>query len=157
MADFTFTNALGRVVEQYQRVRGNDPANSALVVVVLKATGLASDATLKDLTTVSAVLAASPEVTNVGYARKVFTDSTLTAATPDNTNDVYALPLPTLTWTNVAATGGAWAKILVCYDADTTTGTDANITPLTAHDFAVTPNGTTITATIPAAGFFRAT
>lgn len=156
MADFTFNVSLGKVAAYYDRVDGNDPANSALVLVVLKATA-AADATLKDLTTLAAVLAASPEATNSGYARKVLTDSTLAAATVDNSNDLVALTWPAQTWSSVAATGGGWAKLLVCYDPDTTAGTDANIVPLTAHDFAVTPNGENITATPASTGFYRAT
>lgn len=35
-------------------------------------------------------------------------------------------------------------------------GTDANIIPLTSHDFVLTPDGTNLTAQIAAAGFFRA-
>jgi hypothetical protein len=57
----------------------------------------------------------------------------------------------------VATAGGAWSKLLVCYDNDTTAGTDANILPLTYHDFVVTPDGSDIVAVINAAGFFRAT
>ena len=156
MSDFAFNVALGRAVEFYQRVRSNDPANSALVLVVLKATA-ASDATLRDLTTLSAVLAASPEATNVGYARKVLTDTALAAASPNNTSDSFQITFPSQTWNTVGATGGAWAKLLVCYDSDTTAGTDANIIPVTAHDLAVTPNGTNITITPPSTGFYRAT
>lgn len=159
MADFTFNVALGRVVELYNRVQANDPANSALVIVVLKAGSISSDATLKDCATLAAVLASgtTAEASNAGYARKVLTDATLAAIAPDLTNDWEALSIPNQTWTSVAATGGGWAKLLVCYDADTTAGTDANVIPLTAHDFAVTPTGSDITATVPTTGFFRAT
>lgn len=156
MGDIVFNVAVGRVTELYNRVKTNDPANSALVLVVLKATA-ASDATLKDLTTLSAVLAASPEATNTGYARKVLTDANIAAVTVDNANDAVTLTFPAQTWNTVAATGGAWAKLLVCYDGDTSAGTDANIIPLTAHDLAVTPNGTNITVTPPATGFYRGT
>jgi len=68
-------------------------------------------------------------------------------------NDRYDVDLPDQTWNAVAA-GDGWSKLLVCYDADTAAGTDANIIPLTAHDFVVVPDGTNITATI--ANFFRA-
>ncbi len=40
--------------------------------------------------------------------------------------------------------------------ADNTAGTDANIVPGTLHDFAITPDGSDITAQIAAAGFYRA-
>jgi hypothetical protein len=44
----------------------------------------------------------------------------------------------------------------VCYDSDTAAGTDANIVPLTQHDFVLVPDGSDITASIAAAGFYRA-
>ena len=156
MADFTFNQALGRVVEFYMRVRNNDPANSALVLVVLKATAAADD-TLRDKATLADVLAVSPEATNAGYARKVLSDTTLAATSPDNAADAWQVTFPSQTWNTVGATGGAWAKLLVCYDKDTTAGTDADIIPVTAHDLAVTPNGQNITVTPPSTGFFRAT
>ena len=135
----------------------NDPANSALIIVALKATGIETDAVLKDYDDLAAILAAAnDEATNTGYARKTLTDADLTALTIDDTNDRVDLDVADQTWTGVATTGGAWAKLLVCYDGDTTAGTDSNIIPLTAHDFSVTPDGSDITAVINAAGFYRA-
>lgn len=158
MADIVFNIAKGRVVEYYNRVKGNDPANSALVIVALKSSGIEADGTLLDYDTLSALLAATnDEATNTGYARKVLTDAELAPLpAPDDTNNRYDIDLPDQTWTAVQATGGAWAKLLVCYDPDTTGGDDTTIIPLTAHDFAVTPDGSDIVAQIAAAGFFRA-
>lgn len=156
MADFVFNISKGRVAELYNRVDGNDPANSALIVVVLATSGLESDATLIDLDTLTAVVAGTTnEVTNTNYARKTLTDSDLSAMTPDDTNNRMDLDIPDQTWTAVAS-GDGWSKLLVCYDNDTTGGTDANIIPLTAHDFVVTPDGSDITAQINASGFYRA-
>lgn len=155
MADFVFNIAKGRVAELFQRVDANDAANSALIIVVLATSGLQSDATLIDLDTLTAVVAgATNEVTNTNYARKTLTDADIAYA-PDDTNDRVDLDIADQTWTAVAA-GDGWSKLLVCYDTDTTGGTDANIIPLTAHDFVVTPDGSDITAQIAAAGFFRA-
>jgi len=95
------------------------------------------------------------EVTNTNYARKVLTDSDLTAFAPDDTNNRVDLDIADQSWTAVAA-GTAWTDLLVCYDNDTTGGADTAIVPLTLHDFAVTPDGSDITAQIAAAGFFRA-
>jgi hypothetical protein len=158
VADFVFNVALGRVAELYNRVDTNDPANSALIIVALKSSGISSDATLKDVDTLAAVLASGTtvEATNTGYARKILTDTELSAMTPDDANDRMDIDIPDQTWTGVQATGGAWGKLLVCYDADTTGGTDSNIIPLTAHDFAVTPDGSDIQAVIAATGFYRA-
>lgn len=158
MANFVFNIAKGRVVELYNRVESNDPTNSALVVVALLATGIESDATLADYDTLAAILAAAnDEATNTGYARKVLTDSDLAALpSPDDTNNWFQVDIPDQTWTGVATSPGAWSKILICYDNDTTAGTDSNIIPLTAHDFAVTPDGSDIVMQVDANGFFRA-
>lgn len=155
MADFVFNIAKGRVAEFYWRVDNNDPANAALIVIVYAST--ATDATLRDLDTISAVEtdANTAEVTNTGYARKTLTDTELVAFAPDDTNDRVDLDIPDQTWTGVAA-GDNWTDLTVAYDNDTTGGTDANIVPCTWHDFVISPNGGDITAQIDAAGFFRA-
>ena len=155
MADFVYNIALGRVVELYNRVDTNDPTNSAIIILVIDANAV-TDATLKDVDTVSAILAtAAAEVTNTNYARKTLTDTDLTAFAPDDANDRVDLDIPDQTWTSVAA-GSAWEDFITAYDNDTGAGTDANIVPMTQHDFAVTPDGSDITAQIASAGFFRA-
>ncbi len=155
MADQVFNIALGRVAELYNRVDQNDPTNAALIVVAIDTS--ASDATLKDLDTLSAVLGDgnTAEVTNTNYARKVLTDSDIAAFAPDDANDRVDLDIPDQTWTGVAA-GDSWTDLLICYDNDTGGGTDANIVPMTQHDFAVTPDGSDITAQVDANGFYRA-
>jgi hypothetical protein len=156
MADFVFNIAKGRVVEYYNRVENNDPSTAGLVIVVIDANG-DSDATMKDRDDLAALLGGTAnEVTNTNYARKVLTDADLAALpAPDDTNDRYDIDLPDQTWSAVAA-GTAWTDIIICYDPDTTAGADSAIIPLTCHDFAVTPDGSDITAQIAAAGFFRA-
>lgn len=155
MADFVFNIAKGRVVELYNRVDTNDPAASALIVVVIDAAG-DTDATMRDRDDLAALLGGTAnEVTNTNYARKTLTDTELVAFAPDDTNDRVDLDIADQTWTAVAA-GTAWTDALVCYDNDTGAGTDANIIPLTLHDFAVTPDGSDITLQVAAAGFFRA-
>lgn len=155
MADFVFNIAKGRVAELYNRVDINDPANSALIIVILDANG-DTDATMKDRDDLGALLGGTAnEVTNSGYARKTLTDSDITTFAPDDTNDRVDLDIPDQTWTGIAA-GTAWTDFTVNYDSDTTGGADSAIVPLTLHDFAVTPDGSDITAQIAAAGFFRA-
>jgi hypothetical protein len=155
VADFTFNVSLGRVVELYGRVKAGDPSGAVLMLVVLKATA-ASDATLRDCTTLAAVLSASPEATNSGYARKTLAATAIAAVTPDHTNDLIALTFPAQTWNSVAAAGGNWAKLVVCYAPTAASATSA-IVPMTCHDLAVVPNGTNVTATPVSTGFFRAT
>lgn len=155
MADLVFNIAKGRVAELYNRVDINDPANSALIIVAIDANG-DSDATMRDRDDLGALLGGTAnEVTNTNYARKVLTDSDLTAFAPDDTNDRVDLDIPDQTFTGIAA-GDAWTDLVICYDSDTTGGADSAIVPLTLHDFAVTPDGSDIIAQIAAAGFFRA-
>jgi len=156
MADFVFNIAKGRVAELYRRVDINDPTNSAIIILILATSGIESDATLKDVDTVTALVAGTTnEVTNSGYARKTLTDADIVAFSPDDTNDRVDLDIPDQTWTAVAA-GDGWNDLVTTYDSDTTAGTDANIEPMTQHDFVVTPDGSDITAQVATAGFFRA-
>lgn len=156
MANIIFNIALGRVAELYNRVDLNDPANSAIIIAVLAQSGIETDAVLKDKDDLAAVVSGTTnEVTNTNYARKVLTDTSLVAFAPDDTNDRVDLDIPDQTWTAVAA-GDNWSDIIICYDSDTTAGTDANIVPMTLHDFSLTPDGSDITAQIAATGFYRA-
>lgn len=155
MANQVFNIALGRAVELYNNVQTNSPANSALILVAISTT--ATDAVLKDLNTLADILgnANTAEVTNVGYSRIVLTDANLSAFAVDDTNDRVDLDIPDQTLSAVQA-GDNWTDILVCYDPDTAAGTDANIVPLTQHDFVITPDGTDITIQVDPAGFYRA-
>ncbi len=147
MPDFVYNISLGRGVEFYNRIDTNDPANAVFVIVAIVTT--ATDATLRDLDTLSAVLADAntAEATNTNYARITLDDTDLTAFAPDDANDRIDLDFADQTWTGVAA-GDNWTDLVVCYDSDSGAGTDANIVPLTQHDFAVTPDGSDITAQV---------
>lgn len=154
MADIVFNIAKGRVVELFNRVDTNDPANSALVIVPVDV-GATSDATIRDFDTLAAVLAGGvTERTTGGWNRKTLTDADITFPAPDDTNDRFDVDIPDQTWT--AVTAGAVTDLIICYDNDTTAGTDSNLIPLTMHDFAITPDGSDVQAVINAAGFFRA-
>jgi hypothetical protein len=99
MADFVFNIAKGRVAEFYFRVRNNDPANSALIIVIIDAAG-DTDATMKDRDDLSVLLGGTAnEVTNTGYARKTLTDADIVAFAPDDVNDRVDLDIPDQTWT----------------------------------------------------------
>lgn len=152
MADICFNIAKGRVAELYNRVDTNDPSNSALIIVPVDV-GATTDATIRDFDTLAAVLAGGvTERTTGGWNRKTLTDADIAAMTVDDGNDRMPLDLPDQTWTSV--TSGAVTDLIICYDSDTTGGTDSNIVPLTMHDFAITPDGSDVIATI--ADFFRA-
>jgi hypothetical protein len=158
MADIVLNNVKGRFAELYNRVDSNDPTNAALIVLLLASSGLETDAVLRDKDTVTDLVSGTTnEATNTGYGRKTLTDADIVAFAPDDTNDRVDLDIPDQTWTAVANDGtGAIGALVVCYDSDTTGGTDANIVPGTKHDFAVTPSGGDIVAQIAAAGFYRA-
>jgi hypothetical protein len=158
MANGVFNIAKGRVVEFYNRVENNDPAASALIIVLLKANE--AEATFIDRDNLSLVLAeaGTTEADFTNYGRKTLTDVELAALpAPDDTNDRFDIDLPDQTWTAAGnGTNNTLTKLIVCYDADTGTGDDTNIIPLTHHDFAVTTDGSDLTAQFDAAGFFRA-
>lgn len=154
MAAFAFNVSLGREVEFHARVDGNDPANSALILMVLSSTGLEPDATLKDYDTFAAILVSNDEADNTNYARKTLTDADLSPYTVDDTLNNITLPLANQTFTSIAA-GDSWAKGVLGYDSDTTSGTDANIIPVCAFDIrgstgvALVPNGNNIVLSFP--------
>lgn len=141
---FTFNVALGRVAHYASLPATND----ALIAVPLEATGLVGDSTMRDYDTLDAILAgASNEQTTMG--RKTLGSVTVTV---DDTNDRVAIDCADITWT--AATGNPVGALLICYDPDTTTGTDTDLIPLTKHDLSMTPDGSNYTLTV--ADFYRA-
>ena len=87
---------------------------------------------------------------------KVLTDTDIAASAVDDTNNRRESAVVDQTWTSV--TGNAFTKVLICYDDDSTGGTDSNIIPLTHHDFVGTPNGGDITLSFTTGTdlFFRA-
>ncbi|MEU3098511.1 hypothetical protein ABZ690_28095 [Streptomyces sp. NPDC006967] len=142
MADLVTNIGKGRFIYYASLPATND----ALIAVVLEASGLESDDALQDYDSLSALLAgASTEQTTMG--RKTLTNVTVTV---DDTGNEASFDADDITWT--AATGNATGKLVICYDPDTTGGTDADLIPLTLHDFAVTPDGTDITAQIDTDG-----
>jgi len=152
---FVFNIAKGRFAEFYNRVKNNDPSASALVAVVVNTA--ASDATLKDLDTLADVLADSDtdELNNSGYSRVVLTDSDLDPLSPDDSGDFMKITVPTLNFGEVEA-GMDATNIIIGYDANTGSGTDADIIPVSCHEYAVSPNGTEMTATVGASGLIQA-
>lgn len=151
MADGIFNVAKGKI-----RYYAELPAtNDALIVVLLKAAGLEADDVLNNYDTLAAVLAASnDECDFTNYARKTLTS---VAVSEDDTANHVDLDADDFTYT---AAGGASnntvGKLLICYDADTTGGTDANIVPVAYYDCAFTTDGTDVSIQLAAAGFARA-
>jgi len=120
-------------------------ASDSLIAVVLEAADLESDDVLQDYDTLAALLGGdSNEQTDMG--RKTLAGVTVTV---DDTGNTASFDADDITWT--AATGDPTGKLVVCYKPDTSS-TDADIIPLTIHDFTVTPDGTDITAQIDSDG-----
>jgi len=152
MANGVFNNVKGKV-RYYTELPA---ANDALLVVLLKSTGLQADATLADYDDLSTLLAAAnDECDFTNYTRKTLGSVTNTV---DDTNDWMDTDAADFTYT---AAGGAAnntiGKALIVYDPDTTTGTDSTVIPLTYHDFSATTDGNDLVVTIATGGFFRAT
>lgn len=146
MASIQFNISKGREVEFYNRVDTNDPTNSALIMMVLASGSTDGVYGLTDFDTFSAITSGGyTEVTNTGYSRKTLTDSSLSAFTVDDTNNRILLTLPLQTFTTISA-GNTWDLVVVGYDSDTTSGTDANIVPITGSEVryqgtAIVPSG----------------
>jgi hypothetical protein len=155
MANFVFNIAKGRVVEYYNRAESNDPANSALILVPLSASGTeAQGQDLDDLAAVEADATFAGRTTG-GWVRKTLESVQLAALpAPDDVNNRYGVQVPAVTWTTPAA-GNNTTGLLVCYDPDTTGGADSAIIPLTHHDFVVTTDGNDVVLNV--GDFFRAT
>lgn len=138
MASIVFNKALG--MEAYY---GSLPAaNDALGVLLLAASGLPSDATLRDCATVAAVVAAGTEQTTMG--RKTLASVTVTV---DNTADRVAIDCADIVWT--ASAGAAVGAMVIFYDPDTTAPSDSSRIPIAKLDFSITPDGSDVTAGIP--------
>lgn len=145
MTDFIFNIAKGRIAE----LAALGLANDALIWVPLETSGLEADSVLIDKDDLAAVVAgATNEQTTLG--RKTATTVTVTV---DDTNDRVDIDMDDPTWT--AASGNGVSKLLLCYDSDTTGGTDANIVPLAAFDWVVASPAGTISAVLPAGGCLR--
>jgi hypothetical protein len=95
------------------------------------------------------IAGASNEQTTMG--RKTMTG---VAATVDNTADKMLVDADDVVWT--AAAGNAISAVVICYDGDTTSGTDANIVPLVKLDCVLTPDGTDFTMQFAVGGFYSA-
>ncbi|MGW4484348.1 hypothetical protein ACWEOE_10970 [Amycolatopsis sp. NPDC004368] len=151
MADFVFNIAKGKIAYY----AGLPATNDALVAVLLQSTNLEADSTLKDYDNLSALLAgASDELTATNYARKTLSGVT---STVDDTNDRVDITASAWTWSTLGgASNQAVGKMVICYDPDTTGGTDADLVPLCAFDQSFTTSGVDETFTPQSPGFLRA-
>lgn len=151
MANGVFNGVKGEV----KTLAGLPAANDALIVVLLKVTGLEADDTLNNYDDLAALLAAAnDECDFTNYTRKTLSSVTNTV---DDTNNWMDTDAADFTYTAAGgATNNSIGKALICYDGDTTAGNDSNIRPLTYHDFTATTDGNDLVVTIQTGGFYRA-
>ena len=141
MADFIFNIAKGAFVEKFR----DGAANGGMLLLIAADT----DDAMRDTDTVTALLAtAANEATDGSYARKTGLTGTITV---DDTNNRVDVDLPDQTW--VALAGAAILDLVVFYEE---AAGDSTRIPLSLHDFAVTPDGSDVTAQLNASGFARA-
>lgn len=148
--------AAGRINEYVRRVDGNDPTNSALVVVMFS-TG-DSIANLRDFDSVGAIIAgAAVESAFTNYVRTVLDDTDISGPTVDDTGDAQTWDLTDIT-PIIASAGGASNEdidmVVIAYDPDTTGGTDSDLVPLyicldNAAAALVTTNGSDLDLVTP--------
>lgn len=152
VGDGVFNVSLG-VWRQYL---GLPAANDALVIVLLKASGLPAEATLRDFDTLADLLASSADEADfTGYARQLVTVGI--TVTVDDVNERVDGDMPDIEWAAATrAVNNTLGKLLVCYDPDTTGGTDSTVVPVTYHNFSATTDNNALLARISAAGFVRA-
>lgn len=145
MADGVFNIAKGAFAEKVR--------DSGTVLLVLLLQANEAESTLIDRDHVSALLgeAGTTEATFTNYARKTGITGTLTV---DDTNDRVDLDIPDQTWTTAGnGVNNTLTKLVVAYEES---AADTGRVVITHHDFAVTTDGTNLTAQINASGIARA-
>ncbi len=145
MSDGVFNIAKGAVAEMFRDAAANG------IVLLMKANE--AEATLIDRTDLADLFveAGNTESDATSYARKTGITGTITV---DNTNDRVDLDIPDQVFNPLGnGTNNTLTKLVVAYE---NAAADATRIPLTHHDFAITTDGSQVTAQFNAAGFFRA-
>jgi len=146
MADFAFNIVKGRAVELFNRVDANDPAASALYVIPVQVSAV-TDATIKDFDDFAAIIAGGvTERSANGWNRKTLTDTDIAFGAPDDVNDRYPIDFADQTWTPTSGTDTV-SDLIVCY-ASVASPTNAQLLPISQHDFIITPDGSLVTCTV---------
>jgi hypothetical protein len=152
MANYAFNIVKGRAVELVNRVKSGDPAASRLYVIPLSATP--SQATGEDVDDFAALISAgATEQTAGGWSRITIAAADITALTPDDVNNRFDADFIDVVWAG-PTTGNNVTSLVVCY-ASVATPTNAQLIPISHHDFAITADGSQVTGTV--AVFYRAT
>lgn len=144
MADFVHNVAKGAVAEMVR--------DSAANVGILLLKVAEADATMKDYDTLALLLAGTPDEADfTNYARKTGLTGTITV---DDTNDRVDVDAPDQTWTAAGGASNNTLTDLVFFYQNA--AADTTRIPCTNHDFAVTTDGSDLTAQLNASGFYRA-
>ncbi len=154
MVDIVCNVAKGKAAAYHENVENNSPAGCEIVIMAIVSTN--TDDERRDADTFAAMIAlgSTAEATNANYARKILTAADI-SQTLDDTNNWTEQDVDVDPVFSSIASGDNWTHLVIGYDP-LGTGVDANIIPLTVHDFVVTPNGGDITAQIDANGYYRA-
>lgn len=151
MANHAFNIVKGRAIELVNRVKVGDPAAARLYVIPLSTT--VAQATAQDVDDFAALITAGAvEATTNGWARITIAAADITALTPDDVNDRYDADFIDLAFGSPTA-GTNTTSLVVCY-ASVATPTNAQLMPISNHDFAVTADGSAVTGTVNV--FYRA-
>lgn len=142
MADFVLNIAKGAFAEKFR-----DGAANGIVLLLSAAEAQAAFADHDDLDALLGA-AGNTEVSDASYSRKTGLTGTITV---DDSNDRVDVDIPDQTWS--ALEGPDPVSLVVAYEES---AADSGRIPLTHHDFAVTSDGSDVTASFNAAGFARA-
>lgn len=141
MADFIFNIAKGAFVEKFR----DGASNGGMLLL----TAADTDDAMRDTDTVAALLATNAtEASDASYARKTGLTGTITV---DDTNNRVDMDIPDQTWS--ALDGSDITDLVIFYEES---AADSGRIPISLHDFAVSVDGSDVTAQINAAGFARA-
>jgi hypothetical protein len=145
MADGLFNISKGAFAEKIRDTAANTH-------IILLETGQ-TETDLVDHEDIAALLAAAPiEANFTNYGRK--TDIAGESLTVDHGNERVDYDIPDQTWTSAGnGLNESLVKLLSAYEES---AGDANLIPMSHHDFVVTTDGSDLTAQINAAGLIRA-
>lgn len=147
MADGVFNIAKGRVAQMVI----SSPAKFG--VILLKASE--ADATLEDYDDIAALLVPAGN-TRADFTNYADVTAETATQTPDDSNNWNDVDMPDQTWSSAGgAANNTLTKAIIFWDSNA--GADADLIPLTHHDFAPTTDGSDLTMQVAALGFFRAT
>jgi hypothetical protein len=146
MSHLVFNQALAKLAHYASLPALND----AFIMIPLESSGLESDAVLRDKDTFADVIAGTTnEQTTLGRRTLAFVTATI-----DDVNNKVTIGSDDVVWATPA--GNNVGALVICYDPDTTVGTDASLIPLTKHDLLWMPSDG-IPVSMSMASFFEST